>query len=342
MSRTRRHSAHYGTWAFLVLVGNLILTDAVNREFRVDRVTLMHRDKLPRVRRRLGLGAPVSEVKRKIRGWDFFEGAPAFASVRHTGTPEDTEGRCLELVREELSILAAAQLGYSKRGQMQPVALAGEDGSSLIQYLGVSAQDATWFGNLFKRTDGASNIALDGRWKRYQDNVFFTKLLRILRGDTEVTASWREELRRASIMIGESVGSNDLLKSFVWNMVVLEMLLTKQQERLKETLPKRAEAFLGWVGFWETDGYEDRIKEVYSKRNKLLHSGRRDVTEKDLEFTDSLILNLLINLVSHSQLFGSKEDVIRFSTKVEAERILGVKPKVRPSGRKGFRFIGRL
>ncbi|MGH3144504.1 MAG: hypothetical protein ACRDTR_01755, partial [Rubrobacter sp.] len=165
---------------------------------------------------------------------------------------------------------------------------------------------------------------------------------KILRDETEVTDSWRRELRRASVLIGESVGANDLFKSFVWNMVVLEMLLTKQQERLKETLPKRAEALLGWVGFWETDNYEYRIKEVYGKRNALLHSGRRErITEQDLAFTDSLILNLLINLVSHPKLFGSKDDVVRFSEKVEAERVLGVKPRVRPEGRKGLRFIGR-
>lgn len=327
----------------MVPVGNLILTETIGREFRIDRVTLVHREKLPRARKRLGLGARISEIKKTVpKDWDFFDRSPAFAVVRHTGTPEEAEHRCLELVREELAILAAAQLGYSKRKQMVPIALEGEGGSSYIRYLGISSQDATRFGNLFRRTGGASNIGLDGRWKQYQDGVFFTKLLKILRGETEVMDSWRGELRRASVLIGESVGANDPLKSFVWNMVVLEMLLTKQQEKLKETLPKRAEALLGWVGFWETDNYEDRIKEVYGKRNALLHSGRREgITEQDLRFTDALILNLLINLVGQPKLFRSKDDVIAFSEKVEAERVLGVKPRVRPEGRRGLRFIGR-
>lgn len=328
-------------WVFLVPVGNLVLTEAVGREFRIDRVTLVHKDKLPRIRKSLGLSASVSEVKKRIRGWDFFESAPAFAAVRHTSTSEEAASRCLELVREELSILTAAQLGYSKRGWMDPIALAGETGSSHIQYLGLS-RDGTISGNRFRRTGGASNVGLDGRWKSYQDGVFFTKLLKILQGETQVTDSWRGELRRATVLIGESIGANDLLKSFVWNMVVLEMLLTRRQERLKETLPKRAEALLGWVGFWETDDYGNRIKQVYGKRNALLHSGRReDITEKDLVFTDALLLNLLINLVSHPKLFQSKDDVIKFSEKVEAERVLGVKPKVRPEGRGGLRFIGR-
>ena len=31
-------------------------------------------------------------------------------------------------------------------------------------------------------------------------------------------------------MIGESVGANDPFKSFLWNMVALEMLLTKDEK----------------------------------------------------------------------------------------------------------------
>jgi hypothetical protein len=129
----------------------------------------------------------------------------------------------------------------------------------------------------------------------------------------------------------ESIGANDLLKSFVWNMVALEMLLTGQQDKLLDTLPRRAEALLGWVFFWEDEDYEGRIREVYRKRNLLLHQGKRDaITEQDVAFTDHLLLNLLANLVRHPKLFRSKDDVLKFSERVEAERVLGITPKVRP------------
>lgn len=324
----------------MIPMGNLWLTEAVDREFRVDRVTFVDGDKLPRVRRRLGLGVPVSELKKTIRGRDFFGSSGAFAVVRQGGDPEDVARRCLELVREEAAILTASQLGYSNRGQMRPVVPVGEDWGPRIQYLAVSSRDGTRFSGA-KRTSPLGEVILDGRWKGYQDGVFFTRLLKILRGETEVENGWRDELRRALVMIGESVGANDLLKSFVWNMVALEMLLTRQdQERTRDALPKRAEALLGWVGYWEPENYEDRIGRTYGKRNALLHGGKRDdITEQDLAFTDHLLLNLLLNLAGNPKLFGSKEDVVGFSKRVEAERVLGTRPRVRP---RNLRFVRRF
>ena len=103
------------------------MTEDVDREFRIDRVTFVHRDKLPRVRRRLGLGTPVSEVKKTIsRRWNFFESGLAFAMVRESGGPEAVKHRCLRIIRDELSILTLSQLGYSRRRQMGPVVPAGE------------------------------------------------------------------------------------------------------------------------------------------------------------------------------------------------------------------------
>ena len=55
------------SWTFLVPIGNLVLTEAVGREFNVDRVTFVHRDRLPLVREKLGLGERVSELKKRRR-----------------------------------------------------------------------------------------------------------------------------------------------------------------------------------------------------------------------------------------------------------------------------------
>lgn len=329
-----------GNWTFIIPVGELYLSDNLHREFRIDRVILIHRDKLPLVRKRLGLGATVSELKKRTRGWDFFEKAEAFAVVRMSGQRERVERRCLGLIREELSILAASQLGYSNRSQMGPIVAPGEIVHSYVTFLSVNNHDETWFGNLLKRTVPLSQMVMDRRWKGYQDDMFFTKLLRILRGETEVDAGWRRELRRASVMLGDSVGAHDLHKSFIWNMVVLEMLLTKQDDRLRDTLPQRVEALLGWVFYWRVEDYEERIREMYGKRNALLHQGKRNaITEQDLAFTDHLLVNLLVNLVGNPRLFSSKEDVVKFSKKLEAERILGVPPRIRP---KNLRFVRRF
>jgi len=62
------------------------------------------------------------------------------------------------------------------------------------------------------------------------------------------------------------------------------------------------------------------------------------VTVEDLLFVDDIMVNLLWNILSHPKLFRSKEDVIEFGRKVEAERILGIKPRVRP---KSLQYISR-
>ncbi len=321
-----------GNWTFLFPVGELHLMEAVNREYRVDRVTFVHRDKLPRVRRRMGFRAPVSEIKKRLRHWDFFDEAYAFAVVRKEGAKEEVERQCLDIVREELSILALSHLGYSQREQMEPIVAPGEVPNSYATYLALDSRSQAWFGNQFKRTVPFAQSVLDGRWKNYQDKMFFTNLLKILQGQTNVEDSWRRELRRASVLIGESVGANDLFQSFVWNMVALEMLLTRQQDRVRDALPSRAEAFLGWTAPWSAEGYEERIRDVYGKRNAFLHGGRREgISERDLAFTDHLLLNVLINLARHPDLFPSKAAVTQFSERVEAERLLGIKPKVRPA-----------
>jgi hypothetical protein len=46
---------------------------------------------------------------------------------------------------------------------------------------------------------------------------------------------------------GKSVGSNDPFKSFLWNMVALEMLLTKDEKgETLDILPKRVGALIDW------------------------------------------------------------------------------------------------
>jgi hypothetical protein len=63
---THRHYSRRESWTFIVPVGNLSLTNAASREFRVEeRVTLVHKDRLPYVRKKHGLGMPVSELKKK-------------------------------------------------------------------------------------------------------------------------------------------------------------------------------------------------------------------------------------------------------------------------------------
>lgn len=319
-------------------MGRLFLGKDIGQDFQLIRVRLVHGDMLPRVRKRLGLGLSVSEIKKTIPGWDFFESAPAFAVVQQRGRYEEVERECLRIVREELSILALSQLGYRRRKQMGPIVAAGEISYPYAAYLAIDSTTQDRAGNMFKRTVPFAYSVLDGSWKRHQDAVFFTRLLKTLRGETKVECPWYWTLRRASVRVGESVGANDLFKSFLWNMVALEMILTTDENKgeMLEILPQRVGALLDWSAYWSAENYKQRIKDTYVKRNDLLHRGRRDeLTAQDVAFMDYL-LNVLTNVVSHPKLFSSKQALVEFCQKVEAERTLGRKPRVRP---KTLRFI---
>ncbi|MGQ0602356.1 MAG: hypothetical protein ACT4QE_11770, partial [Anaerolineales bacterium] len=182
-------------------------------------------------------------------------------------------------------------------------------------------------------------LVLNQRWKTYQRQGFFLKLLKILTGKIRVSENWRKDLMRASVLVGQSLTSSDVTKAFSWNMIALELLLTRQGDKYTDVLPKRIEAFLGWVGYWLSDNYEEKIREVYRKRCDFVHQGNSDdITKRDLIFADDLLLNLLLNIVYYIEMFHSKEKIIEFADKVDAEHKLGQKSKVRP---KRLRFYSR-
>lgn len=318
-----------GDWVFLTPVGNVILTGAVNNEFGIGRILFVDREKLPRIRKRLGLIDRVSEVKRTTKG-GFFDRADTYAVLKVKGKPAELETECFRQVKDALSILALSQLGYAKRRFVGRISLFGEHDVTGVEDSFLNRSDSSKIINS-RLTQDPRYLILDQDWKNFQKQVFFDDLMKILSGKTRVAPNWRRDLRRASVLAGQSVNSNDVATSFLWNMIVLEMLLTRQQDKHAEVLPKRAEAFLGWSGFWQSQDYERRIEDVYSKRNRLVHAGETEAIAKtDLLFTDDLLLNLFANLVRLPHSFGSKEKIVEFTEKVEAEHKLGIKPKVQP------------
>ena len=330
-------------WTFMVPMGNVVLHEDVGQEFKVDRVTFVQRDRLP------------PEVNKPSRLLDSFKLADTFAVVREPGTKDKVERRCLQLVREESSLLTLSQLGFAKRRQMRPIVPVSEVSIPFsIPFRAVSSLGE--FGKFFVTTPPVVALGLDGRWEHYQNHVFFTNLLQILRQETNVEASWRNDLRRASLMVGESIGASDLLKSFIWDWVALETLLTHRREMgTGKTVPKRVSALLYWVFYSAreddkektqevydrmTKMHDDRIRDVYKKRNGLLHNGERDgIADRDLEFTDHLLLNILTNLVRFPRLFHSKAAVTKFADEIEKDRSEGASPRERPAN---FMFVGRL
>jgi hypothetical protein len=316
-----------GKWTVLIPVANLVLSSAVNYEFRIDRVTLVRTEKLQGRRKRLGLPMRISEMRYAKR--HFLTEAPVMAVVHVTGQQKQLQRELVTLVRDELAILAASQLGYAKRHQTSAPAPVGERSPSRrsqfwIDAAGIWTQPNQWYGPIH-------NLHLGDNWLTFQRQVFFLKLLRLLRGHERIAKAWRRDLRRAAVLIGLSQMASSVADAFLWNMIALELLMTKQGDTVGESLPSRAEALIGWSKEWTEDGFEAKIRKAYDLRCLMVHQGDRESpSREDLFFTDDLLLCLLTNLVAHPKLFSSKDDVVAFSRRVEAEQLLGAKPRVRP------------
>jgi hypothetical protein len=329
-----------GRWVFLIPVSNLELTCAVNFEVKIDKVTFVSAQHLPRRRRRFGIPRCISELRRRSQGVldRFFDGVETFAVVQYKGVPRELESRVLEIAKDETAILTLSQLGYAKRRLVSAPEVTRDMPIQIFSYLAQNTQDTSWYQSA-KRVDKLLPLQLDGDWRNYQCSSFWYDLLRILRREIRVKGGWRKDLRNAAVLAGQSQVSLDVPQAFLWNVIALELLLTTQGDKYRDALPSRAEAFLGWMGHWDKEHFKDRIVEIYKKRSTFVHTGRRDeITSEDLFFTDDLLLNLFLNIVGHHSLFRSKGDVVEFAKRVEAERILNINAKVRP---KTLRYVQR-
>lgn len=324
---------HRSDWVVFMPVRDLELFDAVNFEYRVDRITFIRTDKLALRRRRFGLPLRVSQLIQQFGTplSRLLKENPTIAVARGHGSGEEVVSELLERARDELAVLSLSQLSYSRRRYNScPVIAERHAGADLHSRLVVDCY--TGRSQLSSSVRGkVSSLQLTQEWKEFQDQVFFSHLVEILRRERRVSSEWRRTLWNVAVLGGQSQGSTDKAQSFLWNIIALEALLAEHSDKKSDVLPSRIKAFIGWAQHWEGERFEERIDAVYKKRSALVHQGNREaVTMEDLLLTDDLLLNVLVNISRHPELFGSKQAIVEFSRKVEAERILGVRPIVQP------------
>ena len=322
-----------GKWVFIVPVFGLVLTDTVKNEITINKVTFISLKKLARVRKRFGIRKRISELKKSDwKSYFFKQTETTVGIVRCSGIPSEISNNIIRLVEEELQILSTSQLGYVKRRyNFFPTNYKGA--SSISRFLCLNTENDS--GLLSNQLKGkAGDLVLDKRWLNFQKKVFFFNLMKIIKGEIEVKKSWRKCLLRAVNLVGQSITSTDVAHSFLLNMIAIETLLTRQGDKYSEIIPKRIEAFIGWVGYWNKRNYKKRIADIYSKRCQYVHDGNKaNIEIKDLLFADEILLNVLLNIVSHHKTFKSKAAIIEFTEKIEAMHILGVerkKSKIQP------------
>jgi hypothetical protein len=157
-----------GTWTFLLPITKLELTEAVNFEFKVDRVTFVSTDKLPRRKKKFGIPNHIadSRSRKKFMLDKFFSESVCFATLRETGKLREIEQSALEKVREELSILTLSQLGYARRGNMATPYISDENSTSSTSYYATNLKSG--YGSQPNRALGTPHsLSLHYGWKKF-------------------------------------------------------------------------------------------------------------------------------------------------------------------------------
>lgn len=325
-----------GKWLFIAPVGNLDLTKDVQNEFKIKRVTFITGAKFRRIFKRLKIDPSRLTNNREIK--KVLKPECTLAFLHQSGKPSKIKPQCFQMIRDELNILAASQLYFRKRRSSCKLGLIGEYKRGVNEHVFLDTKTKAGLIG-WSVTDNLVSLTLDKQWKDCHKGSFFGRFIKILQGKVTIKTSWAADITRSVCLVGKSFNSDDIGSAFLWNMVALEMLLARQGDKYAEVIPKRIEALLGWIGYWDTAKFAERIDDIYKLRCKIVHDGRLDlVTPKDLLFTDDLMINVLFNLVRHPKVFQSKDDLINFADLVSAEHLLGMKSRIRP---KTLRFTRR-
>jgi hypothetical protein len=234
----------FDDWIFIIPIRGLVLTKDINEEFKVNRVTFVTKQKLPRIRKRLGLPATLSDLTEIISQNDkdfkktvkeFLKSSTTFAVLPYKGKPKEKQKDCIRIVNEELNILSLSQLGWSTRKFNNRIEIKTSEKKLIYKTLDINKHHKEFTHGL-KTTFNPVPLILDKKWISFHKRFFFFELIKIIKGESTVSKKWRTILHRASAMIGQSQNSNDLTFCLLWNVISMEMLLTREADKISDKL----------------------------------------------------------------------------------------------------------
>lgn len=324
-----------GKWVFIFPIQNLEISKEIKSEFRVDRVRFVTGKKLRSLASTLGIDPSRFELASKVG--ESLSDRCTYGVVQHGGVLKTIVTKVNSILAEEIDIISASQLLYKRRQSSCPIRLADSGARGFTtQIVMDSASDQGFVRSQI--SEHPFPLVINKHWKAYHKELFFLRFLKILQGSTNVANSWRDTLARSVRLAGRSFNAVDHGAAFLWNVIALEALISRQGDKYATAIPERIEALLGWIGFWDTANFHTRIEELYQLRCKVVHDARLDlVNPADIRFSEELLMNVLSNLVRHPRLFSCKDDVIAFAEKVAAQKLLGKRLTTRP---KTLIFLG--
>ena len=303
----------------------------IRGEIGIERVVFISARKLPYVRKRLGIPEPISHYRQQpFRHGSFFREAKTYAWLRSRRSTED-RGVSQEraVVQDALWLLASSAHGRCERGRYD-LSLSPPPANRLYEtslVFGPSSSDS-YIRN--ERVVPIENYPLNRAWKGYLANHHFAALLRLLNGRTDCDKDWRYTIRTSAILAGRSYLSKHLYDAFILNMIAIEALLARRGEKFPQVLIDRVSAFFGWLAHDRELAWRDTIERLYKLRCSYVHDGQAgEIGLSDLDASDNLLANLLLNICRNVETFSSTDAIADFSERLDARRRLGLKLRTR-------------
>lgn len=319
-----------GSQSLFVPIHNLVLSDSLNGELSLGRVTFVSSKRIPWIRRRLGLPRPISYYAMAFsqRFNRSLLSTHTYAHLRtRIGFAEDLTSE-FEVIEQAVLLLASAQFYRSRR--LYTIRFGGPQYSAAQRdhYLLFSNQDdrAT---STAVRLDPLEPYTLDR--SALDPSHFFPWLLRIIQARVQVDPDWRNDITTAAIFAGRSVFTTDLTQALLLDIVALERLLTRRGEKVVPAMVSRATSLLGWITNDSPEPWQRLIRRLYELRSAYVHKGHATgLTARDLIAADALLANILRNICATTRHIKSKSELIALSEKLTARRVLGLRLSGRP------------
>jgi hypothetical protein len=333
-------------WLYVTPIGGLELTSAIKNEIKVGNVIFVSRDKLPRIRKRLGFPIPISKLdnighsgNRKFQkeiNKDFFDYSKTFAVLHFSGDPKENEPDNLRKIEKAINLVSFSMLGFTTRKFDYKIEIKSFEKVPNNRVLTVDKNNSSYSLN-FKRLHPLEFI-LNEDWKSFHEHFHYFNFLDLVNKNNKISPKWKNTLISAGNLIGKGLNSHDIHDSFLKNVIALEMLLTNQGEKIAEKLIERSGYLLDWNKEWIKNDFPQKIKEVYNKRCNYVHDGKTDqISKEDLIFTDDLVFNIYNCIIKNLDRVSSKKYLIEFSVKYQCEKKLKIQSSKYQLGK--FQFM---
>jgi hypothetical protein len=315
-----------GLWILIAPIVGVRFYQDSKGEFEIGKTLVISGEKLKRKRKIFNHNVSVKKllIENKIDP-NFISDERTYVISCEGNIGSKAKDIMTKRIREDLDILALSQLSGSRKHNSK-ILIAKYEDKNFFEHVLLNPKIGKAV-NSSKRIGSFGFFNIAKQWHTRNDSFYFTDLLKIIfKESSAYNNNWRNDIKRAAILAGQSQQSEDIVKAFIWNIIAIETLVIEQNDKISVAIPERIGSLISWFPNWELDNFIGRIEKMYKKRCGFVHAAKYDdITQDDLIFSDQLIINILINVVKNIKHFNRKEALIKFSEMNKARKLLGLK-----------------